>query len=328
MSGPRSPRSLQVLVVEPDARAALTASAALSTRGHRALRATQANWTGAAKYADVALVPLELCGGAGIEVAAELARRLPVVMSTSSVDTELCVRAMRAGVRDLVQRPCSSAELCNALERSAAPGISFSRRHFSLSMAAQADAIERGVRELIAWALVEGVDTAARARVGGAAHELLDNAMRHGYAGAAGAILLRARIESHALELSVLDHGRGFEAAALFAAEGALPSRSRSGGLSRCAALCDDMCCRSTRAGTLFELRFELAEISFAEDAFASLSERDWLTPDAARLALRKARTGAAGDALHLSPALAVAVGRLLAGGTTERLRQAALWSA
>ncbi|TAJ23507.1 MAG: response regulator [Planctomycetota bacterium] len=323
-----APRPLRVLVIEPDPRAALSTSAALGARGHRALRVARANWAADTKHADVALVPLELCDGDGIALAESLARRLPVVMSTSRIDAALCVRAMRAGVRDLVERPCSAEELCAVLERSAAPTTARGHAQFSLNVAPDAASIERGVRELVAWALVQGVDTAARARLGGAAHELLDNASRHADCGAEGVILVRARLERSALELSVLDHGRGFDAAAVLSSEGALPAHATSGGLARCAALCDDFACRSTANGTLVELRFELAETSFAEDAYAALSERDWLAPAHARRALQMARQGRAGDALNLSPALAVAIGRLLAGGSSERLRQAALWSA
>lgn len=327
MNRPPHPRPLRVLVIEPDPRAALSTSALLGARGHRALRVARANWAVDAKHADVALVPLELCDGDGLAVAELLARRLPVVMITTRMDATLCVRAMRAGVRDLVARPCSAEELCGALERSASPSTTRGHAQFSLEVASDSESVERAVRELVAWALVQGVDTAARARIGGAAHELLDNAARHGYAGARGLILARARLEPGALELSVLDHGRGFDAAAVLSTEGALPSHATSGGLTRCAALCDDFACRSTPNGTLVELRFELARASFAEDAYAELSERDWLTPAQARRALRLAREGRAGDALNLSPALAVAIGRLLAGCSSERLRHAALWS-
>lgn len=321
-------RPLRVLVIEPDPRAALSTSAALAARGHRALRVARANWVADTKHADVALVPLELCDGDGIAIAESLARRLPVVMSTTRMDAELCVRAMRAGVRDLVQRPCSAEELCDALERCAAPSAARGHAQFSLNVATDAVSIEQGVRELVAWALVHGVDTAARARIGGAAHELLDNAMRHAYADREGLVLVRARLERGALELSVLDHGRGFDVAAVLASAGGLAAQAADGGLARCAALCDDLACRSTVNGTLVELRFELAETSFAEDAYAALSERDWIAPLHARRALQMAREGRAGAASNLSPALAVAIGRLLAGGTTERLRQAALWSA
>jgi CheY-like chemotaxis protein len=321
-------RALQVLVIESDPRAALATSAALHSRGHRALRVARPSWASTVQHADVALIPIDLPDGDGLECARVLAARLPVVMTGAAASTAQCVQAMRAGVRDFVARPCSAEELCAALERSAAPARSRREHSFSTHVTTDLQAAERAVRELCAWALAQGLGPTARARICSAAHELLDNAIRHGYAGTSGVALLRARIENDVLELSVLDHGRGFDATAVLAAEGALEGRAAASGLARCAALCEDLRCHSTANGTLVELRFELASVLFAEDAYSALSERDWLTPREAATALRMTRAGRAGDALHLSPAMAVTLGRLLAGGTAERLRQAALWSA
>lgn len=189
---------------------------------------------------------------------------------------------------------------------------------------AQESDIALALRELLAFAVRAGLSPTARARIATAAAELLENVQRHAYGDGAGTFTLSARLERSALELSVGDRGLGLDPVAISA--GPLCDGSRSG-LARAAALAEDLRIESTAgAGTRIELRFAVAPAAFDIEGEVDLSELDFLTPALARRVLESVRDG--GDPRYeLSPALAVAVGRLLAGVAPARSLRTALWS-
>jgi hypothetical protein len=66
--------------------------------------------------------------------------------------------------------------------------------------------------------------------------------------------------------------------------------------------------------------------VQFEEEEAVDLSELDYLTPDMASRVLAGLR-GEPEPSYNLSPALAVSVGRMLAGTSDQKSLRVALWS-
>jgi anti-sigma regulatory factor (Ser/Thr protein kinase) len=310
---------LHVLIALPDPGAAATVAAALRRRSHTVLPVTDTAEALAQESADVVVCDLDMLGALRRSGART---RAVVVDVPESVDAWRST--LRLGASDALSRPWRLAELVEAVE--AGPRAALPARGedalLRRSLAAEADSIEKALRELCSWLVRRSVTPAARARVLTATAEVLENTARHAYgAGLGGRVELAAALESHELCVEVRDDGTGFD-------PGHLPQEAREGGLSRAAALAESLRVTSQPGqGTRVVLRFSARGVDFGEDVVVDLSEHDWLSPALAQRVLASLADPEAGPFYNLSPALAVTVGRLMAGSTERQRAERALWS-
>ncbi len=185
--------------------------------------------------------------------------------------------------------------------------------------------VELAARELVAYALRCGIAPAARARIGSAASELIDNAFRHGYGRGRGRIHVEGRLDGGDFSVRVSDEGIGFDALVLEASQ--LHDTLRHG-LARARALSEELQIESrpTR-GTRVLLVFRASRVAFEDEGGIDLSELDFVGPELSRRILQTLREGQPPEPFQLSPALAVVVGRLLAGPDPRSSIETALWS-
>jgi hypothetical protein len=149
--------------------------------------------------------------------------------------------------------------------------------------------------------------------------------VRHAYGSGAGRFHLRAEIDRRSLALEVADEGVGLDP--VLTTTNVVCGGATSG-LARVAALCEDVRIASALGrGTRVALSFSIVEVAFDGPDEVDLSELDFLTPELSRRVLESLRRGARSPHFNLSPALAVSVGRLLAGAPEKRSLQTALWS-
>lgn len=190
---------------------------------------------------------------------------------------------------------------------------------------ARAETVELCPRDLAAYALRCGISPATRARIGTACAELVENVVRHAYGPGGGSVSISAGVEERDLWVSVRDAGMGFDLATAGLEE---LRHSRDGGLARCAALAEDFSVEShLGGGTEVLLRFAAYRVHFDEERHVDLSELDFLCPRTARRVIEALELDGNEDLFHLSPALAVTVGRLLAGPGERRVVRSALRS-
>jgi len=307
---------LAVLVALSDDGAASTAAAALRRRGHAVVAAQRDEAVRGQPDAQVVV-----CDLATLEVLRERGHGARAIVVDLPETPTAWRQALRLGAADALCRPWRLAELVAAVEagprapRPAPPrGVTLQR-----SLEAEVDAIERVLRELCAFLVGQGIAPAARARALTATAEVLENAARHAYAAApAGRVELSATPRRHEIEIEVIDHGAGFDPL----------DATREGGLARAAALAEDLRVTSRPGqGTRVSLRFSATRVDLDDGEGLDLSEMDWLSPALARRVLAGVEHGRPGPFYSLSPALAVTVGRLLAGAAQRQRAERALWS-
>ncbi len=178
-------------------------------------------------------------------------------------------------------------------------------------------------RAVAAFALEGGIGPACRARIGGAVAEVADNAVRRAYPEERGVVRVVAWREGRDLHVRIEDEGVGFDVNRLDEELLATPLHS---GLSRAISLCEGLRIESAPGrGTRVDLRFTAAGLSFDERGL-DLCDEDFLMPDVARRVLHSLRRPETAHMHELSPALAVVVGRLLAGPRERTLAERALW--
>ena len=280
---------------------------------------------------DVLVADVALPGGGGLELIEELARnglRPRAVVLSRRPDLAACRRALRLGAADFLALPCSTDELLKAIDgedgaarggrRRAEPG------RFRRSFAADPPAVERAAREVSAYALRCSLSPSARARVATATAELVENVVRHAYPGRTGTVSIEVVVDPRRLTLRVADTGVGCDSQASVIAT---LRASTDGGLARVSALSEDMRVETDGRGTRVVVVFDVFRVLFDEGDALDLTELDWLAPETTRGLLDLLGADANGPALHLSPALAVTVGRLLTGPDKRRVLQTALWS-
>lgn len=322
-----------VLIVDDEVAIASALAAALKARGHHVSVAASAEDALEMPEPEVLVADLWLQGAmGGLELFDELISRgvAPRAIFMTGMPTVAdCRRALRLGAAEFLTKPFSIDDLVRAVECEAPPsspgGIAPER--LQRIYAAGPRAAERAARDVAAWCLRSEVSPATRARIASAVCELVDNAARHAYDAkqeiSEHPIELNAEMDARALVLEVRDHGRGFDAL-----------RSQldqmvcvKSGLARVAALTEDLTVRSSpENGTRVRARFSVATADFDVEGRIDLTELDHLSPETARELL----TTLAEDPhapIVLSPALAVVVGRLLAGPDPRRALQRALWS-
>ena len=318
---------LSILVVEGQHTAGQAIAGLLRRRGHEVRLVGSAEDALGSGTSEVLVCDLDLPGASGLELLEELRRRgsrARTVLVGARPSFEESRRALELGAVDLLSKPFRMAELVRAVESdegASAPGPGgFDRSYPSLPAS-----VELASRELAAYALHCGISPAARARIGSATSEAVDNARRHGYCKQGGRIRVEAELEDGNFRVRVSDQGIGFDAAALDAC--GLHDTLRHG-LARARALCEELEIESRPdGGTRVLLVFRASRVAFEEESGVDLSELDFLGPELSRRILQALREGQDQELFHLSPALAVVVGRLLAGPDPRERIEQALWS-
>ena len=186
------------------------------------------------------------------------------------------------------------------------------------------DCVEASARDIAAFSLRVGIGPSGRCRIASAVAELMENARRHAYADKLGTIALTATTRGRILEVTVHDLGLGFDANRVVA-DALL---SGKGGFSRTSSLAEDMRIESSPGnGTRAVLEFSAFPVKFDDEHIVDLSELDFLSPELAKKIVTFLESEDGESPFRLSPALAVTVGRLLAGPDSPQVQQDALWS-
>ena len=330
---------LRILVVEGQHTAGQAIAGLLRRRGHEVRLVASAEAALDCAHSDVLVSDLDLPGASGLELLRELRRRGSAprtVFVGARPSFEEVRRALELGAVELLAKPFRLAELvravetgaCNAVNERPTPTASASSRAsstFDQSYPSLPASVELAARELSAYAMGCGLAPAARARIGSAASEVIDNAQRHGYRRGPGRIRVEGVLEGANFNVRVSDEGIGFDAAALEA--GDLHDTLRHG-LARARALAEELEIESRpEGGTRVQLVFCAKRVAFENESGIDLSELDFLGPDLSRRILQTLREDKQQDLFQLSPALAVVVGRLLAGPDPRSSIEQALWS-
>ncbi|MBL8858668.1 MAG: ATP-binding protein [Planctomycetes bacterium] len=198
------------------------------------------------------------------------------------------------------------------------------QRSIEREFAASSETPACAARAVLGFALESGFGPACRARIGGAVSEVVDNAIRRGYPTRTGTIRVHAAVAGREIVVTIEDFGIGFDTEAM---DDDLLARPLYSGLARASALADGLAIDSEPGlGTRVVLHFEAACAVFDEDGSIDLSDHDYLSPDLARRVLHTLRRQETSTIHQLSPALAVVVGRLLAGPKPRALVERALW--
>lgn len=193
------------------------------------------------------------------------------------------------------------------------------------TLPASSSSVPLATRAVVAFALECGIGPACRARIGGAVAEIVDNAVRRAYPAARGDVRVSACRNGCDLHVRVEDDGVGFDVDGL---DDELLGTPLHSGLSRAITLSEGLRIDSARGrGTRVELRFTATFIAFDDGRTVDLCDHDFLMPDEARRVLHALRRPESAHLHHLSPALAVVVGRLAAGPEPRALIERALWS-
>lgn len=325
---------LSILVVEGQHAAGQAIAGLLRRRGHEVQLVTSAEDALACGPSDVLVSELDLPGASGLELLQELRRRgsaARTVFVGVRPSFEESRRALELGASELLSKPFRLAELVRAVEAESCPPAALPSSAnkcdggFDQTYPSAPASVELAARELLAYALLCGISPAARARIGSAASELIDNAFRHGYGRGRGSIRVEARLDGSDFSVRVSDEGIGFDALVLEAS--GLHDTLRHG-LARARALSEEVQIESRPGGgTRVLLVFRASRVAFEEEGGIDLSELDFIGPDLSRRMLHALREGCEADPFQLSPALAVVVGRLLAGPDPRPSIETALWS-
>jgi len=299
----------------------------LSRRGHAVLVARDLEEARRQAPPDVCLADIGERGARGLDALEDLrrsGRREPFAVLSAFADWEACRRALRLGALDFLVRPFVPDELLRVVEddldRHRTQTLGRWRRSFSALPAT----IERAAREVAAYGLRCALGPAARARIATACGELVENVVRHAYRGAPGPVHLALTVDDRHLTLAVRDQGVGFDVAALGLEH---MQNCADGGLARVSALCEDLRIDSSAAGTHVHAGFDVARVLFEGEEGLDLSELDWLAPETTRSLLGVLARPRHDLPVNLTPAIAVTIGRLLAGPDPQRVLQTALWS-
>ena len=313
---------MRILIVEDELSVAGAMACALEARGHEVVIARSVELALGLPCPEVLVADADLPGLTGLDLLEQYLRggSTPrTVFVSAAPRLEDCQRAVELGASEFLAKPFRLEELVSAAEGATTAGESGLGEVF----AAVPSSLELAQRALAAFALSQGVGPSCRARACTAAGELIQNAIDHAFSGGDGSFLLRATLDGRDLIVEVEDEGRGFDATL-----SPLEAMADGGGLGRAAALVEDLDITSRPGGgTLCSMRLGAYRVDFDGDRRVDLIEHDFLSPDTVREVLRTIAEPDDEGLLHLSPALAVVVGRLLAGPDPSRLAAKALRS-
>jgi len=315
----------RVLVVEDEAPIALAISKTLEDRGYEVVIATTAEEALDMPAADILVCDLCLDTLSGLDLLSCLHERGEsprTVFMTGMPTVEDCRRAMQLGAADFLTKPFRLEDLVRAVEGDPvnAPLPKSAQKkpmagHFQREYLPMLGAAEACARDLVAFAVRCGISPAGRARVGSAVSEVVENAVVHGFGdarGRSGRILVEADVDERELIVLVSDDGCGFDPTL---ASQAFEPEEWTSGLGRAAALAEDVSITPRpEGGTDVQLSFAAYRVHFDEEDCVDLTELDFFTPETSRQVLRALQEDGGEDLFHLSPALAVIVGRLLQG--------------
>ncbi|MFN0009679.1 MAG: response regulator [Planctomycetota bacterium] len=321
--------SLEILIVEGEDPITTALATALGKRGYRVATARDVETALALPTPDVVVCEARLSGACGFDLLSaitERGERARSVLLLSEPTVEDCLRAFRLGAAALLTKPFRLADLVRAVEAEEAstrrrprdetagldlPASPAADLEFRRAYAPVPDSMDRCARELVSFCTFHGVPPSTRARIAGAVCEIVDNALRHGELGGSSRIRVEGHFERNWLHVEVQDGGAGFDPRSPGAA---LPLGPALTGLARAKALSDGLdLSTSPGAGTRIGLRFCVSSVAFP-DAKDDLSEADFLTPERARDTLVSLMEGKTPEVTGISPAIAVVLGRLLAG--------------
>ncbi|MFT7676845.1 MAG: CheY-like chemotaxis protein [Planctomycetota bacterium] len=316
---------LSILIAGKDLDLIEALAAQLEKRGHSGSIADRVGEVLALPTPDVLILDANLEDGAGFTLLAELKRRgnTPrVVMFADKPRPEDFRAALRLGASDLIPAPFTFEDLLRTVEAKPLGGqVSDGLKH---TIDATTAGVEQGSREVAAWLLRAGVAPTTRCRVSSAVAEALDNVSRHAYLGGVGPVELRGSLTTRSLELTIRDRGVGISPNFLVPA---YLEDTEGGGLARMCALAEDLDVDVLASGgTRITLSFSIYNTQFDEERGQDLSDLDFLTPQQAHKVLDNLQDAGAAP-LQLSPALAVSVGRLLAGPDPQRVLETSLRS-
>jgi anti-sigma regulatory factor (Ser/Thr protein kinase) len=227
---------------------------------------------------------------------------------------------MRLGAREFLVKPFRLEELIQAIEAHDPAGDSF-----HVGYESGKNLVARCVLDLSAFALRMDIGPACRARIGTAVGELLENVNEHAYPDSEGKVVVEASVDRRDLVVTVADEGLGFSSGQVLEKGLASPMHD---GLARAAALAETIYVDSHPGrGTRVTLRFGAYRVDFDNGEMVDLSELDYLVPATTRQILRTMRTEEAESFFQFSPAVAVVIGRFLAGVDPEKVIPQVLWS-
>lgn len=328
-------RPQHVLLVEPDGPTARRLEQVLESAGHvvqtlpsarRAIECSSPDVVVATVDADTDFGGFEL-----IEALHGRTSRPRVIFLANQPNAQDCRRAFRLGALDYLEKPVRPEELLGLVD-SQESAVKPAEHELLVEVSSDTRNLEPTVHQVLGFALAKGVGPACRARIGTAVSEVLHNACEHAYPDAdrPGSIQLEARMDGQRLLISIRDLGCGFESESLGSDWiGGAKGSVIDGGLARTAALAES--CQVTSKpgdGTTIQLTFSAQRVMFeSEPAQVDFSDHDYLGSRTARQVLERLAEDGADDCFHLPPALAVSVGRMLAGPDPRRVLQTAFRS-
>ena len=313
----------RVLIVEDEAPIALAICKTLEDRGYEVVIASSAEEALDVAPADILVCDLYLNALSGLDLLTCLQERGEsprTVFMTGMPTVEDCRRAMQLGASDFLTKPFRLEDLVRAVEGEPvnAPLPKSAEKkpmagHFQREYVPMLGAVEACARDIVAFAVRCGISPAGRARIGSAVSEVIENAVVHGYEdarGRSGRIAVEADVDEREMIVLVSDDGCGFDPTL---ASNAFEPEEWTSGLGRAAALSEDITIAPRpEGGTDVELTFAAYRVHFDEEDCVDLTELDYFSPETSRQVLRALQEEGAEDLFHLSPALAVIVGRLL----------------
>jgi FixJ family two-component response regulator len=324
-----STRPLHILLASSEPRLAESLTEILQDRGHRVVHVPDAETAITVPEPEVFLLDVGLDSIRGLDALERFRRngsssRCVVLSAVPSLDA--CRRAMRLGAEDFLTTPLDVRQLVSAVEGDPAHTTSRARRKaHAMTYDADPASVERGTRNLAAYALQLGITPACRARIASCCAEILDNAQRHAYPLETGLVHVNCEVVERELVVTIRDQGVGFDAVTAGLER---MRRSLDGGLARVSALSEHVLVESEPGrGTSVRARFALYRSALESDGELDLSELDWFEPSTSRMVLESLADAERSESFQLSPALAVTLGRLLAGPDSRRVLQTALWS-
>ncbi len=331
-----SDAALNVLVVTCEDAVANAIAAFLRHRGHIVTTAENASEALRLPLPDVVVADLEAAEGEArdgfqlVQAMRGQGHAPRAVLYTDAPSVDVFRNAASLGGTRILLKPIELDRLVESVE----DDLSLEAEHdqdqedetprLEAGYTSTGDCVDASARDISAFALRLGIGPSGRCRIASAVAEVMENARRHAYPDKLGTIALTATTRGRTLDVVIHDLGNGFDSDQTVTAA----LLSGKGGFSRASSLAEDMRVESTRGnGTRVRLEFAAFPVKFDDEHIFDLSELDFLSPELAKKIVSFLQSEDGESPFRLSPALAVTVGRLLAGPDSPQVRQDALWS-